>query len=115
PDLAELDVKMIEQPLPRGADDGLETYRSPVVLCADESCQHLGDLSTACNRYQMINIKLDKAGGLTQPLQLAAAWRARSHGALVGLMVASPLWWRPGFVLPKCGNLADFVGARFRK
>jgi L-alanine-DL-glutamate epimerase-like enolase superfamily enzyme len=115
PGLAELDVKMIEQPLPRGADDVLETYRSPVALCADESCQHLGDLSTACNRYQMINIKLDKAGGLTHALQLAAACRARSIETMVGCMVATSLSMAPAFVLAQVCKFADIDGPLFLK
>src|ERR1700722_13447714 len=71
PELAALGVQMIEQPLPRGGDEELAGYRSPVPLCADESCLHLGELDEATKRYQLINIKLDKTGGLTHALELA--------------------------------------------
>jgi L-Ala-D/L-Glu epimerase / N-acetyl-D-glutamate racemase len=78
PAFAELGVEMIEQPLPRHADAELEGYRSPVPLGADESCLHLDELDAAARRYQMINIKLDKTGGLTHALELAGAARAEA-------------------------------------
>jgi L-Ala-D/L-Glu epimerase len=91
PAFAGLGVQMIEQPLPRGADEPLEAYRAPLPLCADESCLHLGELEQAARRYQMINIKLDKTGGLTHALELARA-RARAgpgaHGRLHGRQLA---------------------------
>ena len=68
---------MIEQPLPRGADAELEGYQSPLPLCADESCVHLGEVAEVARRYQMINIKLDKSGGLTHGLEIAR--EARKH------------------------------------
>jgi len=64
---------MIEQPLRRGADAPLANFSSPVPLCADESCLHLGELDQAAGRYQLINIKLDKTGGLTQVTCLTLA------------------------------------------
>ena len=73
PALHELGVLMIEQPLPRGEDHELEGFVSRAPLCADESCEHLGELDEAASRYQMINIKLDKSGGLTHGLELAQA------------------------------------------
>jgi len=66
-----LNLEMIEQPLPRGADEMLEGFESPIILAADESCLHTGELETATSRYDMINIKLDKTGGLTEALKLA--------------------------------------------
>lgn len=71
PSLHDLGVEIIEQPLPRGADAVLEKYPAPIPLYADESCLHRGDLAEVARRYQGINIKLDKAGGLTEALQLA--------------------------------------------
>lgn len=106
PAMAALKVEMIEQPLPRGADAALEGYVSPVPLCADESCQHLGELAQAAARYQMVNIKLDKAGGLTHGLALAAAARARGLGVMVGCMGGTSLSMAPAYVL---GCIADFV------
>ena len=66
PALAELGVEMIEQPLPRGGDEELQGYKSLIPLCADESCLDRNDLHDVSERYQMINIKLDKTGGLTR-------------------------------------------------
>ena len=106
PELAALDVRMIEQPLKRGEDAELEGYASPLPLCADESCQHLGELEQAASRYEMINIKLDKAGGLTHGLELAAAVREKGLGLMVGCMGGTSLSMAPHHVL---AQLCDFV------
>ncbi|MBC7939203.1 MAG: dipeptide epimerase [Chitinophagaceae bacterium] len=106
PAMAELGVQMIEQPLARNQDAPLENYRSPVPLFADESCLHRGELAQAALRYQGINIKLDKAGGLTHALELAHAARALGMGVMVGCMGGSSLAMAPSFV---AGCLADLV------
>jgi L-alanine-DL-glutamate epimerase-like enolase superfamily enzyme len=106
PEFAALGVQLIEQPLPRGEDAELEGYRAPVPLCADESCLHLGELAQAARRYQWINVKLDKTGGLTHALQLAHAARAARLGLMVGCMGGSSLAMAPAFVI---GCLCDFV------
>ncbi len=106
PELAALDVKMIEQPLPRGKDSELEDYESPLPLCADESCQGTTDLDDVVPRYQMINIKLDKTGGLTHGLELAQAARTKGLGLMVGCMGGTSLCMAPIHVL---AQLADFV------
>jgi L-alanine-DL-glutamate epimerase-like enolase superfamily enzyme len=106
PEFAALGVKLIEQPLPRGKDAELEGYRAPVPLCADESCLHLGELAQTSRRYQLINIKLDKTGGLTHALHLAQAARASGLGLMVGCMGGSSLAMAPSFVV---GCLCDFV------
>lgn len=106
PKLAEMGVKLIEQPLPRGKDQSLEGYRSPIPLCADESCQHRGELDQACRRYQIINIKLDKAGGLTEALMLAQAARKQGLQLWVGNMGGTSLSSAPAFVL---AQLCDYV------
>ncbi len=85
PRLHTLGVEMIEQPLPRGEDQVLEGYDSPLPLCADESCVHGGELEEAARRYQMINIKLDKSGGLTHGLEIARAARQLGLGLMVGM------------------------------
>jgi L-Ala-D/L-Glu epimerase len=103
---ATLRVEMIEQPLPRNGDAALASVRSPVPLCADESCLHHGELDAAANRYQMINIKLDKTGGLTHALLLASEARKRGLRVMVGSMAGSSLAMAPTFVV---GCLADFV------
>jgi L-alanine-DL-glutamate epimerase-like enolase superfamily enzyme len=75
---------MIEQPLRRGADAPLANFSSPVPLCADESCLHLGELDQAAGRYQLINIKLDKTGGLTQVTCLTLAAMFLHYASLLG-------------------------------
>ncbi|HQR49190.1 MAG TPA: enolase C-terminal domain-like protein, partial [Steroidobacteraceae bacterium] len=110
PAFAELGVLMIEQPLPRGGDAALEGYRSPVPLCADESCLHAAELDLAARRYQMINIKLDKTGGLTHALELARAARARGLGLMVGSMGGTSLAMAPSFVLGCLTDFADIDG-----
>ena len=106
PALAELGVSMIEQPLARGHDDELEGYESPLPLCADESIQHAGELDQIAGRYQMINIKLDKSGGLTHGLELAAAAREKDLGIMIGCMGGTSLSMAPMHVI---AHKADFV------
>ena len=112
---AELRLEMIEQPLPRGADAGLQGIRSPVPLCADESCLHLGELDCIANRYQMINIKLDKTGGLTHALQLASEARRRGLRLMVGCMAGSSLAMAPSFVVGCVSDLVDIDGPLLQK
>jgi len=106
PKCAALDLGMIEQPLPRGGDAELEGYDSPVTLCADESCLDSSELAAAARRYGMINIKLDKTGGLTEALQLAREARALGCKLMVGNMVGTSLGMAPSFVV---AQLCDFV------
>jgi L-alanine-DL-glutamate epimerase-like enolase superfamily enzyme len=110
PAFSDLGVQMIEQPLPRGGDAALEKYQSPVPLGADESCLHLGELDEASRRYQMINIKLDKAGGLTHGIELARAARERGLGLMVGCMGGTSLAMAPSFVLGCIVDLVDIDG-----
>jgi len=106
PALAAHGVSMIEQPLPRGQDDVLSGYDSPLPLCADESIQHAGELDEIAGRYQMINIKLDKTGGLTHGLELAAAAREKNLGIMIGCMGGTSVSMAPMHVI---AHLADFV------
>jgi L-alanine-DL-glutamate epimerase-like enolase superfamily enzyme len=115
PRFADLGVEMIEQPLARGKDEPLETYRSPVPLCADESCLHLGELEQAARRYQLINIKLDKTGGLTHALELARAARLRGLGLMVGCMGGGSLAMAPTFVVGCLCDLIDIDGPLLQK
>lgn len=108
--LAELGVAMIEQPLPRGGDEGLAYLRSPVPICADESCLHRGELPAALSRYDMINIKLDKTGGLTEALALAAEARAAGKKLMVGNMVGTSLSMAPAFVVAQLCEFVDLDG-----
>ena len=79
-------------------------------LCADESCLHLGELEQAAGRYQLINIKLDKTGGLTHALELAGAARARGLGLMVGCMAGGSLAMAPTFVVGCLCDLVDIDG-----
>ena len=115
PKLQELGVAMIEQPLPRGGDSALEGYRGSIPLCADESCLDTGEFEQASRRYQMINIKLDKTGGLTEALDLAALARANGIGLMVGNMVGTSLAMAPGYVVAQLCTFADLDGALFLK
>jgi L-Ala-D/L-Glu epimerase len=110
PRLADLGVRLIEQPLPRGADAALEGYTPPIPLSADESCQHRGELDQAARRYQIINIKLDKAGGLTEALLLARAARDRGLELLVSNMGGTSLSMAPAFVLAQICKYVELDG-----
>lgn len=106
PKCASLNLGMIEQALPRGGDAELEGFESPITLAADESCLHRGELEQAARRYSMINIKLDKTGGLTEALALAKAARAKGLKLMVGNMMGTSLAMAPSFVV---AQLCDFV------
>jgi L-Ala-D/L-Glu epimerase len=110
PKLAELGVTLIEQPLPRGKDQALESFRSSIPLCADESCQNREELAEACERYQVINIKLDKAGGLTEALFLAQAARKQGLELYVGNMGGTSLSMAPAFVLAQLCKYVELDG-----
>lgn len=110
PRLAKMDVKLIEQPLPRGSDALLDGYTSPVPLSADESCQHRGELEQVARRYQIVNIKLDKAGGLTEALLLAEAVRVAGLYLLVGCMNGTSLSMAPGYVLAQLCKFVELDG-----
>jgi len=103
---AGLDLGMIEQPLPRGGDAELEGFDSPVTLAADESCLDSSELAIAARRYGMINIKLDKTGGLTEALKLAKQAKTLGCKLMVGNMVGTSLAMAPSFVI---AQLCDFV------
>jgi len=110
PRLEDLGVQMLEQPLPRGQDQALEGYRAPLPLCADESCVHGGELAQAARRYQMINIKLDKSGGLTHGLEIAREARRRGLGLMVGCMGGTSLAMAPSFVAGLACDFHDLDG-----
>jgi L-alanine-DL-glutamate epimerase-like enolase superfamily enzyme len=103
--LEALGVRLIEQPLPAGKDEALAQTRASVPFCADESCQGLADIA-GLRGYQAINIKLDKAGGLTEALAMARAAREQNLQIMVGCMLATSLGIAPAFLL---GQLADWV------
>lgn len=108
--LAALGVELIEQPVPAGQDERLRHVTSPVPLCADESCQTSADLDRL-SMYHAINIKLDKAGGLTEALRLAAGAAARGQAVMVGCMLGTSLGIAPAFLVAQGARWVDLDGA----
>ena len=106
PKLAAHGVKLIEQPLPAEEDEVLLRGNALLPLCADESCQTRASLASLVGKYQYINIKLDKTGGLTEALALAREAKARGFKLMVGCMAGSSLSMAPAFIV---GQLCDFV------
>ncbi|HRK96116.1 MAG TPA: enolase C-terminal domain-like protein, partial [Rhodospirillales bacterium] len=104
-----LGVEMIEQPLPAGRDDVLAGFASPVPLCADESVHTGADLDRR-EGYGMVNVKLDKAGGLTTALPLVEAARARGLAVMVGCMVSTSLAMAPATLLSEGAAIVDLDG-----
>jgi L-alanine-DL-glutamate epimerase-like enolase superfamily enzyme len=111
PEFAQLGVRLIEQPLPAGEDAVLEGYDCPVLLCADESLHSRAELAAVAGRYGAVNIKLDKAGGLTEALALSAEARARGLEIMVGCMVATSLAMAPAMLLAQDAAIVDLDGA----
>ncbi|MHA7816951.1 MAG: dipeptide epimerase [Pseudohaliea sp.] len=110
PHCERLGIAMIEQPLARGADEALEGFRSPVPLGADESCLHLGEFDAAARRYDVLNIKLDKCGGLTEALALVEAAQDAGMALMVGNMTGTSLSMAPGYVIGQHCRFVDIDG-----
>lgn len=110
PRLEALGVQLVEQPLPRGRDAALADYQSPVPLCADESCLDSSELASAAARYQMVNIKLDKAGGLTEALNMARRARDLGLSVMVGNMGGSSLAMAASFIVGLGADIVDLDG-----
>lgn len=87
--LADLNVAMLEQPLPVGEDEALDNFIHPLPICADESCHTREDLPVLRGRYEMVNIKLDKTGGLTEALALATEAQAQGFALMLGCMLCT--------------------------
>jgi L-alanine-DL-glutamate epimerase-like enolase superfamily enzyme len=103
-------VTLIEQPLPAGADTALRGLGSPIPLCADESCHTADDISGLADRYQTVNIKLDKTGGLTAGLRAVEAAQAAGLDIMVGCMVGSSLAMAPALLLTPSARFVDLDG-----
>ena len=103
-------VDLIEQPLPSDADEGLERFRPLVPICADESFHSAADLERVSGRYQCVNIKLDKSGGLTHALELEKMARARGLSVMVGCMVCTSLSIAPALILAQGADFVDLDG-----
>ena len=115
PECKELGVVLLEQPLAVGADSELTTFKSPVPLCADELIHTREDLPKALGKYQCINIKLDKAGGLTAGLELANAARACGFDLMVGCMWGSSLAMAPAMIVGQLCSFVDLDGPLLQK
>lgn len=107
---AEAGVTMIEQPLPAGQDQALASIKRPVAVCADESVHDRASLEGLRERYDAINIKLDKTGGLTEALAMADAARALGFDLMVGCMVATSLAMAPALVIAQGARVVDLDG-----
>ncbi|MDR3510549.1 MAG: dipeptide epimerase [Caulobacteraceae bacterium] len=110
PDFARLEVRLIEQPLRAGEDEALEGYASPVPLCADESLHTRAELAACARRYAAINIKLDKTGGLTEALALAASARGLGLSLMAGCMVSTSLAMAPALIIAQDAAFTDLDG-----
>ncbi len=108
--LKELGVELIEQPFPAGADEVLETLEHPIPICADESCHTTPDLPRLKNRYEVINVKLDKTGGFTEALRLCDSARENGFKLLIGCMVCTSLGIAPPRLLATTTNWIDLDG-----
>jgi L-Ala-D/L-Glu epimerase len=113
PLLVESRVELIEQPFPVGQDTLLEGFRSPIAIAADESAQSLVDVAGLASRFQVINIKLDKCGGLTEALAMARAARALGLQTMVGNMIGTSLATAPAFLLGQLCKVVDLDGPLF--
>jgi L-alanine-DL-glutamate epimerase-like enolase superfamily enzyme len=110
PDLKQLGVDMIEQPLPAGDDEGLAGLDRPVPVCADESCHDRASLAALAGKYDMVNIKLDKTGGLTEALALKREAAAQGFAVMVGCMLATSLAMAPAALLAQDAEVVDLDG-----
>jgi L-Ala-D/L-Glu epimerase len=115
PRLAQHGVVLIEQPLPVGEDDALTGFDSPIPLCADESCQTSESLAAVRGKYEYVNIKLDKTGGLTEALRLARLAEEEGYKLMVGCMGGSSLAMAPAFIIGQLCNFADLDGPLLAK
>ena len=110
PALHRLGIELIEQPFPADADGVLETLDHPIPVCADESCHTSADLPRLLNRYQAINVKLDKTGGLTEGLLLTKRARENRFRILIGCMVCTSLGIAPARLLAGRADYIDLDG-----
>ncbi len=111
--LLDANITQLEQPVARGQEAGLETFDSPITLVADESALGLADLRGLVGRFDMVNIKLDKCGGLTEGLAMAREARRLGLGVMVGNMMGSSLAMAPSFILGQLCDVVDLDGPTF--
>ena len=106
-------MSLLEQPLARGRESDLEGFRSLIPIAGDESLVSLADVAGAKGRFDVVNIKLDKCGGLTEGLLMAAEARLAGLGVMVGTMVGTSLATAPAFLLGQICDLVDLDGPNF--
>jgi L-alanine-DL-glutamate epimerase-like enolase superfamily enzyme len=110
PELVKLGVEMIEQPMPANNDSALAHLPRPITLCADESCHDRSSLPNIIGRYDMINIKTDKTGGLTEAIALKKAAEEAGLQVMVGCMLATSLAMAPAFIVAQDVQVVDLDG-----
>ena len=110
PALKRLKVELIEQPFPADADEVLQALDHPIPICADESCHTGANLPRIKSRYEMINVKLDKTGGLTEGLRLCELAREAGFKLLIGCMVGTSLSMAPARILASVADYVDLDG-----
>ena len=110
PYLVSLGVRLVEQPLPAGEDGMLGEIARPLPVCADESCHDCASLPDLHGKYDMVNIKLDKTGGLTEALALRDAALAQGFGIMVGCMVGTSLAMAPAVLVAQGAAVVDLDG-----
>jgi L-alanine-DL-glutamate epimerase-like enolase superfamily enzyme len=110
PQFKDLGVEMIEQPLPSTDDEQLRGVERPIPICADESCHDSATLPALVGKYDMINIKLDKTGGLTEALNLRDAALKQGLSIMVGCMIGTSLAMAPGILVAQKATIVDLDG-----
>ena len=110
PELLALGVSMVEQPLPAWDDGALAEMERPLQVCADEACHDTASLAGLAEKYDMINIKLDKTGGLTEALRLKAEAERMGFDVMVGCMLASSLAMAPAILVAQGADIVDLDG-----
>ena len=110
PVLLRLGVEMVEQPLPADADEALREIERVLPVCADEACHDRASLAGLAGKYDMVNLKLDKTGGLTEALALKTAAQAAGFDIMVGCMVGTSLAMAPAVLIAQGAALTDLDG-----
>jgi L-alanine-DL-glutamate epimerase-like enolase superfamily enzyme len=111
PAMAELGVELVEQPLHAGEDAALADVPHAVPVCADESCHTSEDVAGVAGRYEVVNVKLDKAGGLTEAVRVVQAARAHSLRIMIGTMMGTSLLMAPAMLLAGGADWVDLDGS----
>jgi len=103
-------IELVEQPLPQGQDEALREVKRDILVCADESAHDLGSLASLRGKYDAVNIKLDKTGGLTRALAMAHEAKRQDFKIMVGCMLATSLAMAPAFLVAQLADYVDLDG-----